>query len=146
MREWNGMHQSSEIKAIIQRVQRIPMVATLKMKFEDFGQGTCRVKVPYDACYEGVFESLHGGILMTIADSVACFAILTLTSADQRLTTTDMNIRFLAPCFTDVTAEARVIRLGATMCPVAVDLHDENGKLVAVAQVNYIRLRKPKKA
>ena len=39
-----------------------------------------------------------------------------------------------------------MIRLGATMCPVAVDLHDENGKLVAVAQVNYIRLRKQKKA
>ena len=110
-----------------------------------FGQGSCRIKIPYATCYEGVFESLHGGIMMTVADSVACFAIFTLTGADQRLTTTDMNIRFLAPCLADLTAEARVIKLGATMCPVAVDLHDDNGKLVAVAQVNYIRLRNPKK-
>lgn len=36
----------------------------------------------------------------TIADSIACFAVLTKTSVDQVLTTTDMNIRFLAPCLT----------------------------------------------
>ncbi|MCH9025378.1 MAG: PaaI family thioesterase, partial [candidate division Zixibacteria bacterium] len=35
---------------------------------------------------------------MTLADSAACFAIMTQTGPDQPLTTTDMNIRFLAPC------------------------------------------------
>jgi uncharacterized protein (TIGR00369 family) len=77
---------------------------------------------------------------MTIADSAACFAILTLTGADQMLTTTDMNIRFLAPCLTDVRARARVIKRGRTLCPVAVDLFDANGTLVAIAQVNYMLL------
>ena len=136
------MEQTEETRAILERVGRIPIVATLNMQFEEFGEGTCKVKIPYASCYEGVFESLHGGILMTVADSVACFAIFTLTGAEQHLTTTDMNIRFLAPCLSDLTASARVIKLGATMCPVAVDLHDAKGKLVAVAQVNYIRLRR----
>ena len=54
-----------------------------------------------------------------------------------------MNIRFLAPCLTDLTVEARVIRLGRTLCPVAVDLFDANGRHVAVAQVTYMRLDKP---
>ena len=49
----------------------------------------------------------------------------------------DMNIRFLAPCFTDVTARARVIKLGRTLCPVAVDLYDADDRQVAVAQVSY---------
>jgi uncharacterized protein (TIGR00369 family) len=79
---------------------------------------------------------------MTIADSSACFAILTMTGADQLMTTTDMNIRFLAPCLTDVQVKARVIKLGRLMCPVAVDLFDTAGKLVAVAQVNYMLLDK----
>jgi len=51
-----------------------------------------------------------------------------------------MNIRFLAPCLTDVTAKARVIKLGRTLCPVAVDLFDETGRHAAVAQVTYILL------
>ena len=77
---------------------------------------------------------------MTVADSTACFAIFTKTGPDIRLTTTDMNIRFLAPCLTDVTAKARVIKFGRTLCPVAVDLFDSEKKHVAVAQVNYILL------
>ena len=47
---------------------------------------------------------------MTIADSAACFAIFTKTGPEIPLTTTDMNIRFLAPCLSDVTAKAKVIK------------------------------------
>jgi len=39
-----------------------------------------------------------------------------------------------------VRVRARVIKLGRLMCPVAVDLFDTASKLVAVAQVNYMRL------
>ena len=74
------------------------------------------------------------------ADSTACFAILTKTGPETRLTTTDMNIRFLAPCLSDVTAKARVIKFGRTMCPATVDLFDDSNNQVAVAQANYIIL------
>jgi len=113
---------------------------TLRMGQVVFETGRCEVRVPRQQMYDGVFESFHGGILMTIADSVACFAVLTTTAADQLLTTTDMNIRFLAPCLSDVHAKARVIKRGRVMCPVAVDLFDAAGKLVAVAQVNFMLL------
>ena len=127
---------------LLARAQRIPIAKTLGMEFLDWSEGTCRIRVPYRKEFDGVFESFHGGILMTVADSVACFAILTLTGADQVLTTTDMNIRFLAPCLSDVTATARGVKLGRTMCPVTVDLFDADGTHVALAQVNYIRLPK----
>jgi len=110
------------------------------MRFDAFDRGYCKTTVPYDRRYEGVFESFHGGLLMTIADSAACFAIMTETGPSEVMTTTDMNIRFLAPCLTAVTAEARVIKLGRSLCPVAVDIYDENGNEVAVAQVTYMRL------
>lgn len=111
---------------------------------DDGGQsaedGYCEVNVPHKLKYDGVFESFHGGLLMTIADSTACFAILTRTGPETRLTTTDMNIRFLAPCLSDVTARARVIKFGRTMCPATVDLFDGDNNQVAVAQVNYMIL------
>jgi len=126
--------------AILDRIQRIPIFATLRMEASAFEAGYCELRAPRQAPYDGVFESFHGGILMTIADSVACFAILTGTPVEQVMTTTDMNIRFLAPCLSDVTAKARVIKFGRVMCPVAVDLFDAAGKQVAVAQVNYMLL------
>jgi len=126
--------------ALLARINRIPIVATLGLEIVRFGDGTCESRVPRSRKYDGVFESFHGGLLMTVADSTACFAILTRTGADTRLTTTDMNIRFLAACLTDVTARAHVIKFGRTLCPVAVDLFDAKSQPVAVAQVTYMLL------
>jgi uncharacterized protein (TIGR00369 family) len=127
--------------AIMQRMKKVPIFDTLEFRIEQLGDGFCRAIVPYQRKYDGVFESFHGGLLMTVADSVACFALMTKTGPDEPMTTTDMNIRFLAPCRSDVTAEARVIKLGRTLCPLAVDLFDAGGVKVAVAQVAYIRLQ-----
>lgn len=127
---------------ILERISKIPIVDTLQLEVISLAEGSCEVKVPRKLSYDGIFESFHGGLLMTVADSAACFAIFTRTGPRTRLTTTDMNIRFLAPCLSDVTAKARVIKFGKTMCPVTVDLFDQNERMVAVAQVNYILLNK----
>lgn len=129
-------------QALLDRVKVIPIVDTLRIEIGECAEGQCQATVPFNRRYEGIFASLHGGILMTIADSVACFAIMTQTGPDELLTTTDMNIRFLAPCLTDVTVVATVIKLGKSLCPVAVDLFDADGTQVAVAQVTYMRLDK----
>jgi uncharacterized protein (TIGR00369 family) len=127
-------------KEILARTNKIPIMDTLQIKVVSLAKGFCETHVARRPSYDGVFESFHGGLLMTIADSTACFAIFTQTGADAILTTTDMNIRFLAPCLSDVTVKARVIKLGKTLCPVAVDLFDASKKHVAVAQVTYIRI------
>lgn len=129
-------------KEIMARIRRIPIFDTLEMRLDRMEEGYAEVSIPRQRKYDGIYETLHGGILMTLADSVAAFVILTMTGENEPITTTDMNIRFLAPCLTDVTAKARVIKLGRTMCPVAVDLFDSEGTQVAVAQVNYMRLSK----
>ena len=78
---------------------------------------------------------------MTVADSAAAFALMTLAGPEAKMTTTDMNIRFLAPCLTDLIVRAKVIKFGRSLSPTAVDLYDENDRHVAIAQVNYILLR-----
>ena len=132
------MALSAEVKeALLKRIYAIPIMETLQIEVLSLAEGYCETKLPRKLNYDGVFESFHGGLLMTIADTTACYAILTQTGPDAKLTTTDMNIRFLAPCLTDVTARARVIKLGRTLCPVAIDLFDANDRQVAVAQVSY---------
>ena len=127
---------------VLQRIKKIPIVDTLGFEFIELNDGVCKAKVKHEKKYDGIFESFHGGLLMTVADSVSAFAILTLTGANSVITTTDMNIRFLAACRTDVTAIAQVIKHGKTLVPVSVELFDENKTKVAVAQVNYMKLGK----
>jgi uncharacterized protein (TIGR00369 family) len=127
-------------EAILKRIMRIPIVETLQMKILSLSEGHCETMAPRKLGYDGVFESFHGGLLMTLADSTACFAIFTKTGPDVNLTTTDMSIRFLAPCLTDAFARAVVIKTGRTLCPVSVDLFDSQNRHVAVAQVTYMLL------
>ncbi|MCG3117948.1 MAG: hypothetical protein ALAOOOJD_00073 [bacterium] len=134
---------STELQqAILARIKKVAIFDTLQMEVVAFADGYCEISVPRHPNYDGVYDSFHGGILMTIADSVACFAIFTKTGPEQLMTTTDMNIRFLAPCLSAVRAKAQVIKFGKMLCPVSVDLYDEANKHIAVAQVTYMLLQK----
>jgi len=125
---------------VLERIKRIPIFDTLNFEIEELRNGMCTAFVPRKKIYDGIYETFHGGLLMTIADSISAFAILTIAGTNKKIATTDMNIRFLAPCNTGVRAVAKIIKYGRTLCPVAIDIFDEAGKLVAVAQVNYILL------
>ena len=130
-----------QLLALDKRIQSIPIVATLKMKILKLEKGICEAMVPRHTQWDGIYETFHGGMLGTIADTVTCWSILTEIGADSLVATTDFNIRFLRPCHTDVVCKAHVVRVGRTMCLAHADLYDTNGKLVAVSQVNYIRLQ-----
>lgn len=136
------MTEKTVRKDVLTRIKKIPIVDTLGFEFVEMDNGICVAVVKHQKKYDGIYESFHGGLLMTVADSISAFALLTLAGAEARITTTDMNIRFLAACRTDVRAIARVIKHGKTLAPVAVDMYDMNNKHVAVAQVNYIILNK----
>jgi uncharacterized protein (TIGR00369 family) len=124
------------------RLATIPIFKTLNLRLDAIGEGSATLTAPYDSVYDGIFKSFHGGLLMTLADTAACVAVLTLAGADAVVTTTDMGIRFLAPCRSEVTARAKIIKFGKTLCPVSVELRDKQGVMVAVAQVTYMRLEK----
>ena len=123
------------------RLRQIPIFNKLRLELGDLKEGTARLTAPYDPTSNGVFNSFHGGLLMTLADTASCVAVLSVAGPDAVITTTDMNIRFLAPCHSDATAEAKIIKVGKTLCPVSVEVRDVQGVLVAVAQVTYMRLR-----
>jgi acyl-CoA thioesterase len=127
---------------VTRKFHQIPISEKLGMKIQSLGLGEARISMPNERGYHGIFDSLHGGLLMTLADTTACVAILTQIGVDDVITTTDMNIRFLAPCLTDATAEAKIIKLGKSLVPVHVSLRDDKGREVAIAQVTYMRLGK----
>lgn len=128
--------------ALETRLAGIPIFKTLRLRVLALDEGTATLTAPYDPAYDGIFKSFHGGLLMTLADTAACVAVLTLAGADAAITTTDMNIRFLAPCRSDVTANAKIIKFGRTLCPVSVELRDQADVAVAIAQVTYMRVEK----
>ena len=124
----------------LEKIMSIPAVAALGIEIVTLTDEVVKVKAPHDRRFDGVYDTFHGGLLMTVADTIACFLIIKRHGPDIRIATTDMNIRFLAPCTSDITAEARFIKAGRTLNTVEVDIFDARGVKVAVAQVCYIRV------
>ena len=129
-----------EIEAMMARVNSVPMMHTLDLEILRLDHGECDAKVPRKIEWDGIYQTMHGGILATIADSVTCWAILTQIGAKEKVATTDFNIRFLRPCLTDALCVARVVKLGRTLCVAEADLLDTKGHKVAIAQATYARL------
>jgi acyl-CoA thioesterase len=127
--------------AIQQRLMAIPAVQKFGYRVEELSHGRAVIVAPYDASLDGIYQCFHGGLLATLADSTGATAVLTVTGAETPMTTTDMNIRFLAPCYTDARATAHIIKAGRTLLISHVDIHDMEGRHVAVSQASYMRLR-----
>lgn len=85
-------------------------------------------------------EIVHGGVLFSLADSVA--ANLALRSfAPDTTTTTDASIRFLkAVAGGKVHARARIAHAGGRTRLIEVELTDDDGDRVALYQGNFLRL------
>jgi acyl-CoA thioesterase len=126
--------------AIHQRMGSIPIFKSLGFSQVRLGAGCLECRVARNPEHDGIFDSFHGGLLMTAADSAAAIVSLTVWGADSRITTTDMNIRFLAPARSDVVLFAQAIKQGRTLIPVIANFWRDDGALVAVAQVAYMRL------
>lgn len=130
----------AEMKKVERRMGEVPVMKLLDAEIVSLGSGTCRLRVPKKENYDGIFETFHGGLLTTAADTAAAAAVLTVAGHGSFITTTDINIRFLYPCASDITAVAKVIKAGRTLCPVEVEIMDSDGKKVSVAQVTYMVL------
>jgi uncharacterized protein (TIGR00369 family) len=82
---------------------------------------------------------LHGGVIASIADEAAWFAIDHHTADAKNTTTTELKVNYLLPVTGDkVIARAFLLRAGKRLFVTRVDIHGADARLAAVAIVTYI--------
>lgn len=134
------MLAESRLNEIMQAVRLAPCIESLQLKLLAADEGSCRLTAPIDPRFDGLTGGFHGGMLAMVADCVAWFAIATRTGPLEPLVTTDLDIRYLAPCMSAVTATGRLLKLGRTLCPVQIEMFDDQQRMVATGIVTYVRL------
>jgi uncharacterized protein (TIGR00369 family) len=83
-------------------------------------------------------EQWHGGTISAIIDTTGCYALALLTSEPPP--TISFRTDYLRPAVaTDLTAIGLVRRAGRRVGVVDVDVHDDNGRLIALGRANYAR-------
>lgn len=87
---------------------------------------------------------ISGPTQMSLADSVAYMAIMTLTGLEPMAVTSNLNINFLRPCIgAAVVAEGRILKMGQALAVIEVDIRVEGAdKPSSHAIVTYALPRK----
>ncbi len=96
-----------QLAALQARFAEIPITKTLDLKLVGVDEGIAVMSIGYRFNLDGVSKSLHGGLLMTLADTAACAAVMTLTGTQASITTADMNIHFWRPVALTVSPQPR---------------------------------------
>lgn len=80
-------------------------------------------------------DGFHGGVVAALADTCGTGASLAASGAEGFIATVSMNISYLAPASTDLTATAVCIKPGRRIQVSEVRVRDANERLVAEAIV-----------
>lgn len=122
-------------------IHGIPCIESLAIHPTLFEDGLVELSARNNPAWNGRRRGVHGGVLAYLADCVAWFAIVSRLGPETPMATTDLSIRYLAPCLSEeLFGRGRVIKFGRTLVPTEVELFDASGQRVAVAQVCYMRL------
>lgn len=107
-------------------------MATLGMKFVQFGDGKASLKMNVDRRFYNPMGTLHGGIMTDLADACMGIATMSTLAEDETFTTIELKMNFLRPVYEDeLTAQAEVLHRGRKIVLVESAVRNREGKDVA---------------
>ena len=120
-----------------------PIGQLIGFVLKDIEPGRAVFQLEADERHHNPMGTLHGGVYCDLADAAMGYAYAATLSEGESFTTVELKINFLrAVRKATLTAEARVIKAGATLGYVECDVKDEQGRLVAKAASTCIKLKR----
>ena len=129
---------SDELARLREAFARVPYARLLGLEFVGAERGTARFAVDVREELTRMGGILHGGAIVSLLDSAAAFAVLTLLDPGTNTVTVDFTVHFLRPVSAGrIEASARVLRRGRRVAILSVEARDRDGLLVATATTTY---------
>jgi uncharacterized protein (TIGR00369 family) len=100
-------------------------------------------ELPFDDKFANLASgTVHGGVTATVIDTASGFALRSTFDdpGSARLTTTDLNVRYIRPARNDLRVEAEVVRSGGSMGfteSEVTTVHEGEEKVVATGGTSY---------
>jgi uncharacterized protein (TIGR00369 family) len=131
---------ASGAEIITQFLVHSPFVLHLGIRLESIEPDRARLAMPYREELATIGDVVHGGALSSLVDTAAMAASWSRheVTGPLRGTTVGLSVDFVAAATGEqVTADARVMRRGRSLCFCDVDVVDAGGDLVAKGIVTY---------
>ena len=134
--------EQSRIRGIFEKV---PFARLLGIKMESLTEGGCTLSLGMRADLRQRYGVMHGGVIATLVDTAAAYAVFPRVPAGKEITTVEFKVSFLSSIRDGgrAFAEARLLRLGRRIGVCACEVQDENGNPAASALVTYMVIDRP---
>ena len=106
--------------------RELPIVANYGFRAEEIGEGTARVRAPFNAHFTRPGGTISGPVMMALTDFGMYAALMGAIGPVELAVTTNLNINFLRlPAPVDVVADCNIIKLGRRLAVIEVTLRSE---------------------
>ena len=131
-------------QAMLRGEQQPPPIGKLiGFVLKEIEPGRAVFQMEADERHHNPMGTLHGGVYCDLADAAMGYAYAATLTEGESFTTVELKINFLrAVRKATLTAEATVVKAGATLGYVECAVKDEQGRLVAKAASTCIKLKK----
>jgi uncharacterized protein (TIGR00369 family) len=132
---------AARLRRIRKAIDNVPFAQLLGIELDAIDTGTATLGLNITRQLTQNHGVVHGGAIASLIDTAIAFAIISLLSRGERVTTVDLTISYLRPLTEGrVTAIAKVLRAGRRLFVVSADVFDKDGKLATTALSTYIKL------
>lgn len=113
-----------------------PFHRLIGLKFIDSADDVVKIGLSYKPQLDGSDSGLniHGGVIATLADVSACFAMMNKTGGDAPNINLEVHYTRMAAAGDELVATAKTVKVGRTLGICDVEIHNQNGKLIAVGR------------
>ena len=119
----------------------INFLQTLGITIKEIGASFAEMTVTIDERHLNYMGGVHGGLISALIDT-ACFFPEPLLPSGRKLTTVDLNVSYVRPAGSGDTlvARAELLHLGRRTTSLTVQVHDQQGRLVAHGSATLLSL------
>jgi len=132
-----------QLQAVVRGDGRIaPIAKTLGFSLTHIQPGTATIEIDVDERFWNPMGTLHGGILVDIADAAMGLAYAAALEDDESFTTLELKINYLRP-FKEgpLKAIAKTVQHGRTVGIMDCEVFDDRGKVIARSSSTCLTLR-----
>ncbi|MDQ3805386.1 MAG: PaaI family thioesterase [Acidobacteriota bacterium] len=131
---------ADELARLAEAFARVPYARLLGLEFIAAERGAATFALDWREELSRMEGIMHGGALVSLLDTAAAFAVLTLLPPGGRTVTVDLTVHFLRPVASGrIEARARVLREGRRVCIIMVEATDRLGVLISTATTTYVK-------
>ncbi len=122
-------------------VKITPYLQHLGIELVEIEVGKAVMRMPMKDELRQPYGLLHGGATASLIDTATAFAVVSVTTREEKCTTVDLTIHYLRPVIDETTiCTATIVRAGKRLITVSAEVHNEQGKMIATALSTYAKI------